>query len=166
MSPTEAASSSRSTSSTGIALGSRAGVLRRADPARRVGVEHALQGEEPVQAAHGDQGAGGRRRRERGVLVIPLAQPGEELGDVRLADVLGALDADRGEVGGPAAQVAAVGRQGVREAPRSTSRWVSHASTARPTGVGRAVGSVGRWGQDSASSRVMLSMPNASATAA
>ena len=80
MSPTEAASRSRSTSSTGIALGSRDGALRRADPAGRVGVEDPLEGEEAVQAAHGDEGAGRGGRRQRAVVVVALAQPGEELG--------------------------------------------------------------------------------------
>ena len=102
-----------------------------------------------MQPAHGDEGAGGGRGGEGPVVVVALAQTGEELADVALPHVLGALHPQRGEVGRPARQVAAVGAQGVPGRPRSTSRWVSHPSTARPTGWGGPPACCGcRSGQD------------------
>ena len=100
------------------------------------------------------------------MLVIPLAQPGEELGDVLLAHVVGPFDADRGEVVAPAAEVATVGRQGV---PRGAALDVEVGQPRvdgppHRSGAGRRLGR--GWGQDRASSRAMLSMPKASATAA
>ena len=166
VSPTEAAASSRSTSSIVIALGSRVGVAGGLSPAGRVGVELSPQRQEAVQPAHGDQGAGGRRRRQGWVVVIPLAQPGEELGDVLLGDVLGAVDARGGEERRPPAQVAAVGRQGVLRGA-ALDVEVGEPRVDGPPHGGGAGRRLGRaWGQDRASSRVMLSMPNASATAA
>ena len=46
-----------------------------------------------MQPAHGDERPGGGRRREPAVVVVALAEPGEELRDVRLADLLRAVDA-------------------------------------------------------------------------
>ena len=69
-------------------LGQPRGGLRRAHRACWVGVEHALEGEEPVQPAHRDEGARRGGRREGRVVGVALAQAGEELGDVGSADVL------------------------------------------------------------------------------
>ena len=45
-----------------------------------------------MEPSDGDKRACGRGRRERGVVRVTLTEPGEELGDVGLADVLRPLD--------------------------------------------------------------------------
>lgn len=119
-----------------------------------------------MEPSDGDKSACGRGRRERGVVLVTLTEPGEELGDVGLPDVLGTLDPHRREVCRPPGQVPTVCRERV---PGDTPLDVEVGEPgvdgpAHGGGTGRRL--CGTCRQERASSIVMLSMPNASATAA
>ncbi|GAB2761760.1 hypothetical protein GCM10027039_22960 [Terrabacter koreensis] len=61
-----------------------------------------------MEAAHGDEAPGGRRRGQ-----AALAQRGEEVGHIGLADPAGVVDAPRGQERAVAPQVPGVGLQRV-----------------------------------------------------
>jgi hypothetical protein len=116
-----------------------------------------------VEAAHRDERPRRRRRGEP-----PLAQRGEEVGDVGLGDAPGVGDPARGEVGRVGPQVAAVGGQRVVGRALLDADVVEPAADvtldARDDRGRRREGLDGLLGQDSASSSETEAMPWASAT--
>ena len=125
VSPTQAAASSRSTSSTLIALGSRYGGRGgRTAPAGSVPVSPSSS-EEPVEPAHGHQGPCGRGGRQRRVLGAALAQVARNSATSGSATAAGSVTPRPWRYAGSARGRA--GRRGgcCRATPRSIRRWSS-----------------------------------------
>ena len=119
-----------------------------------------------MEPPDGHERSRGGGRRERWMVAVTLAEAGEELGDVGLADVLGPLDPHRGEVCRPSGQVATVCRERVPGDTPLDIEMGEPGVDGPPHGGGTGRRLRGAWRQERASSIVMLSMPNASATAA
>ncbi|BCJ67959.1 hypothetical protein GCM10009779_57410 [Polymorphospora rubra] len=146
-----------------------AGRCRRAYVAAGVVADDALADGEAVQPAYGAGGPGGGGRRQRRVVGVALAQPGDVRGDLRGPDrgeVVDAVGRERVEV---AVQVPPVRGEGVRRQSAFDGQVVEVGADRTPQGRRRrwpvtGLRGRGRRRQASTSASGRVAMPCASAT--